>query len=288
MKAWIILFFLSIASIAEAQNNIHLGDNLKKDQVIDEKNSVDQEHIDTQLNPELNHKNKTSEKSINQSNSRHSVEERFENPHPTRYFFGPSAIPIKRGEKYYQNALFLLNSFQIGITDNFSFGAGTIIPFAVFFTPKIGYQVSKHLYLGGGLIVVNSLLKNPNFGIGAGYGSATLGSKEHNMTLNVGLGAYKDLKDMKWKTADKPMVTLSGMTRISNHLMLLTENWFVSNTTINTDSTGRTINQTIRYDRILSLGVRYIGDRNAFDFGFISPPKSSFWGFPYLSYNRKF
>ncbi len=285
MKAWIILFFLAIASIAEAQNHIHLGDNLKKDQVVVEKTKVVQDSIETLSNPEL--KPNTSEISQILSNSPLFVDERFENPHPTRYFFGPSAIPIKKGEKYYQNALFLLNSFQIGITDNFSIGAGTLIPFAVFITPKVGYHISKNLHLGGGLIVVNSLIKESNFGIGAGYGSATLGSKEHNLTLNVGLGAYKDLNDMKWKTADKPMVTLSGMTRISDHLMLMSENWFVSANTVENDNLGNRIVET-KILRLLSLGIRYLGNQNAFDVGFIAPSAGGIFAFPYLSYNRKF
>jgi hypothetical protein len=29
----------------------------------------------------------------------------FPNPHPTRYFFGPSAIPLKKGEKYFSTEM---------------------------------------------------------------------------------------------------------------------------------------------------------------------------------------
>ena len=46
----------------------------------------------------------------------------FPNPHATRYFFAPSAIPLKKGEGYFQNAYIIVNSVQIGITDNFSMG----------------------------------------------------------------------------------------------------------------------------------------------------------------------
>ncbi len=287
MKAWISFIFLAITSLARAQDFTPVRPDRKQNQVVEENIHFENSKIEPAINPEIN-STITTKTQIDSDSTLHRLEvKRFENPHPTRYFFGPSAIPIKKGEKYYQNALFLLNSFQIGITDNFSIGAGTIIPFAVFITPKIGYQVSKNLHLGGGFIVVNSLLKDPNFGIGAGYGSATLGSKEHNLTLNVGLGAYKDLSDMKWKTADKPMVTLSGMTRISDHLMLMSENWFVSANTVNYDDNGNRIVKTKTLG-ILSLGVRYLGNQYAFDAGFISPSEGGLFAFPYLSYNRKF
>jgi hypothetical protein len=75
---------------------------------------------------------------------------RLANPQPSRYFFAPSAIPLKKGDKYYQNALFLLNSFQAGITDHFSLGAGILVPFAIYITPKIGYQVADKVHVGGG------------------------------------------------------------------------------------------------------------------------------------------
>ena len=68
--------------------------------------------------------------------------DRTPNPHPSRYFFAPSAIPLKKGEKYYQNALFLVNSFQVGLNDHFSIGGGLVIPCALFITPKIGDQVT--------------------------------------------------------------------------------------------------------------------------------------------------
>ena len=218
----------------------------------------------------------------------------FNNPQPTRYFFGPSAIPLKKGDKYYQNAYFLVNSFQVGLTDHFSIGAGVVIPFAIFITPKIGYQVAKNVHVGGGIIFANSLIRDFNFGVGAGYGSLTLGSHEHNITLNVGLGAVKEnsglfKNDFVWKLAQKPMMTISGMTRISKRMMLLSENWFFSTKTVDYDPmTGNQIKSEYVYNGILSVGARYLGARYAIDFGFLSPAQSDFAAVPYLAYNLKF
>jgi len=180
------------------------------------------------------------------------------------------------------------------LTDHLSIGAGVVIPFALFITPKVGYQVSKNLHVGGGIIIANSLIKDFNFGVGAGYGSVTLGSKERNVTLNVGLGAVKESagingNDYEWKLANRPMMTLSGMTRISKRMMLMTENWFFSAKTVNYDSmTGQPINSYYEYNGILSVGARYLGARYAVDFGFLSPTVSDFAAIPYLAYNLKF
>lgn len=132
----------------------------------------------------------------------------FDNPHPTRYFFGPSAIPLKKGERYYQNAYVLANSVQYGINDNFSIGGGAVIPFAFFITPKWGYQVASKWHLGYGMLAATSFIKDMNFGLAVAYGSATYGTKEHNVTLNAGWGAVKQQdpnSSYAWRGARRPM-----------------------------------------------------------------------------------
>ena len=151
--------------------------------------------------------------------------DRTPNPHSTRYFFAPSAIPLKKGEKYYQNALFLVNSFQVGLNDHFSIGGGLVIPFALFITPKIGYQVSEKVHVGGGILFATSLIRGLNFGIGTAYGSVTYGTKEHNLTLNGGLGAYNEntgfgRDDYNWKFAKNPLFTFKSVRSRSRFVRL--------------------------------------------------------------------
>jgi hypothetical protein len=187
-----------------------------------------------------------------------------------------------------------VNSFQLGLTDQFSIGAGVVIPFAFFVTPKIGYQVAKNIHVGGGVIFATSLIRDLNFGVGAGYGSLTLGSKERNVTMNLGLGAVKENagingNDYEWKLANRPMMTLSGMTRISKRMMLMTENWFFSAKTVEYDPmSGQPTKSFYEYNGILSVGARYMGAKYAVDFGFLSPTVSDFVAIPYLAYNLKF
>jgi hypothetical protein len=51
----------------------------------------------------------------------------FDKSHPTRYFFAPSAISIKRGTVYYQNIMLTTSFVNYGVTDHFSIGGGEFI-----------------------------------------------------------------------------------------------------------------------------------------------------------------
>jgi small nuclear ribonucleoprotein (snRNP)-like protein len=48
--------------------------------------------------------------------------EYFDYPYSTRYFFTPTAIPMRKGKRYYSNQYLLLNSFHYGLSDNVSIG----------------------------------------------------------------------------------------------------------------------------------------------------------------------
>lgn len=228
----------------------------------------------------------------------------FPNPHPTRYFFGPSAIPLKKGEKYFQNAYLLSNSLQIGLSDEFSIGGGVVVPFLFYITPKFGKKISKNVHLGGGILIASSLISQLNLGVGVGYGSITLGSHENNVTLNVGWGATKgdsydavtNTSKTSWSFAKKPMFTFSGMTRISRRCMLVSENWFfaVNEYTYDDQMNAKGMMQVngvkSNYNGVISGGVRIMLEKSSFDFGILTPmgTSSSFMGIPYIDYVIKF
>lgn len=210
----------------------------------------------------------------------------FDNPHPTRYFFGPSAIPLRKGERYYQNAYVLANSVQYGISDHFSMGGGAVIPFAFFITPKWGYQVASKWHLGYGMLAATSFIKDMNFGLAVAYGSATYGTKEHNVTLNAGWGAVKQQdpnSSYAWRGARRPMFTISAMTRISNRVMLVTENWLFSLK----EYDFQTETYTMKNRGILTGGLRFMGEKNSFDFGVLIPSGEAV-AIPYIDYVFKF
>ena len=210
----------------------------------------------------------------------------FDNPHPTRYFFGPSAIPLRKGERYYQNAYVLANSVQYGISDNFSIGGGAVIPFAFFITPKWGKQVAPKWHLGYGMLAATSFIKDLNFGLAVAYGSATYGTREHNVTLNAGWGAVKQQdpnSSYSWRGARRPMFTISAMTRISNRVMLVTENWLFSLR----EYDFQTEAYSMRNRGVLTGGLRFMGEKNSFDFGMLIPAGEAV-AVPYIDYVFKF
>ncbi|NBO69186.1 hypothetical protein EBV26_01695 [bacterium] len=124
----------------------------------------------------------------------------YPNPNDSRYLFAPSAFNLKKGEGYYQNTYLFINSFNYGITDNFSMGLGFefLSTFGslgngsfdpIFFvTPKYSTQVSENMRVGVG-VLVGKITDNIG-GFGVSYGLVTFGNPEHNATLGLGFGLF--------------------------------------------------------------------------------------------------
>lgn len=194
----------------------------------------------------------------------------FENPHDTRYFFSPSAIPVKKKKLYYQNVQVTGNFFNYGISDNISVGGGfefisTLSGEPIWFlTPKVGFQLSEKVYAGGGLISAGFA------GEGSatlGYGVLTYGVSESNVSLAAGFG----IADGEF--SESPTVVISGTHRVSNSIALLTENYVIPEG---------------GYFGI--HGIRILSSKNAFDLGAIVIPEiaEEVPALPYVGYVRVF
>lgn len=201
----------------------------------------------------------------------------FENPNSTRYLFGPSAIPLKKGEGYYQNVYVVLQSFNYGITKNFSIGGGfdVITPFVrevppfFFITPKASFKVAEKVHLGGGLLYANTAAFELS-GFGIGYGIFTYGTVENNITAGLGWGYIEG------EVTKGPIITVSGMARVSRRLGLVSENWIVP---------------IDGYYGVLSYGLRFMSEKITVDFAFINNPdifSEIFIGIPYVDFVIKF
>jgi hypothetical protein len=210
----------------------------------------------------------------------------FTNPHASRYLFGPTAFNLKKGEGYYQNTMLALNSFNVGVTDNISIGGGLELISTVssissgefqpilFVTPKVSFEVTEDFHAGAGMYYVNT----PNIDIGTrsgsglaiAYGIGTYGSKDHNLTGGLGWGFVQG------QFEQKPIITVSGMTRISQKTALVTENWFISND---------------NYYSVFSYGIRFFGDNLAVDLAFVNNADIAevfIIGLPWVSFVVKF
>lgn len=198
----------------------------------------------------------------------------FPNPHDTRYFFGPSGIPVKKGKGYYQNVLLSGNFVNYGITKNISLGGGlefisTVLGNPVWFlTPKVGFDISKNLHAGGGVIVAGLAGEGT---ASLGYGVFTVGHAETNFTIGAGYGFING------EVSQNPAIMLSGTHRVSRSIALLSENYILP---INSSQTF--------YFGI--HGIRILSKRNSFDLGAIVIPEITevIPALPYVGYVRTF
>lgn len=168
----------------------------------------------------------------------------------SRYFFGPNAFGLKKGEGYYQNNWVFLNQVSVGLSDRFSIGVGTVplfifglgAPSPVWFTPKFSFPLADdrfNIALGGlfGTIVGSDY--NNTFGIA--YGAFTLGDRDRNINLSVGYGMF----DGEW--SELPTISLSGLARVNRKFFLISENFFIADVAIASFG-GRTVWNDVSLD----------------------------------------
>lgn len=209
----------------------------------------------------------------------------FPNPNPTRYLFSSSAFNLKRGEGYYQNTFGWLSSVSIGISNNISVGGGVEVsslfskegnglkgtPF--FLSSKAGFKVNHNFHISLGALY----LKLPNYatgnieGIGLAVMNATRGNANHHLTGGIGL-LYE-----RGYIFEYPFFNVSGFTRVSRNVALLTENWIF---TSYHDFTG-----------IYLYGVRFFNEKLSADIAFMKNNRyanSYLIGIPYIDFAIKF
>lgn len=220
------------------------------------------------------------------------------NPHATRYLFSPTAIPLGKGEGYYQNTYISINSVQIGLSKHFSLGGGVeLLTLAMghpifFVTPRVGFQVAPKVHVGGGMWLGGIPIDGFHT-FGFTYGNVTLGTRETNLTLNLGTGFIDG------RFARRPIASLSGMHRVGRRLALISENWLVpTQRTEGYSGYNSTTNQSTHPQKttystygIVSYGIRIFGERMAFDLALINS-KDIFddlpIGVPFVNFVYKF
>lgn len=116
-----------------------------------------------------------------------------------KYLFGNSAIPLDKGQGYYQNNFLIANSVAVGLSDHIAVGAGLelisfIEPDILFDSPiyqvHIGYATSieKYLHLSAGLYMINSGFEPISLQLRT---KVTLGNNIKHMTLELKYGTFE-------------------------------------------------------------------------------------------------
>jgi len=112
----------------------------------------------------------------------------------TRMFIAPTARNLYQGEGYVQAINVFLLGVNYGLTDNISVGLLVpVIPFlgvpAVAVTPKLSVPVNDKLHLGVGVLYGFATgIASGSGSAGVGYGLATYGSADTNVTFGLGYG----------------------------------------------------------------------------------------------------
>lgn len=182
---------------------------------------------------------------------------RFRNPQSTRYFFAPNALGLPKGTGYYRNTWVLFNDASYGITDHVSVGGGTVPLFLfgadimpVWVLPKVSAPVpGAPLHVAGGGVIGGVAAGDEFETLGLLYGSATVGTRNHNATLGVGYGYANG------SLSNVPVINVSGMTRLTNTLYVVSENYVFP-----AEETG-----------LMSVGMRWAPENFAVDFGLFRP-----------------
>lgn len=202
-----------------------------------------------------------------------------ENPHATRLLFSPTAIPLREGESYFADFWVFLISAAHGVTDRFTLGGGmTLLP-GLSIEKNVLYALPKYTVVSrpkakfavGGLLASVPLDSDRRKSLGLLYAVGTAGSRESNVTLGTGFWYVGN------KVSGKPVLTLGGQTRVSRHVALISENWFIP-------SEGSDAG-------FLTYGLRLLEDSFAVDLAFGAPMDGggvSFPGVPLLGFAVKF
>ncbi len=203
----------------------------------------------------------------------------------SRNIFTPTGYGLKKGEGYYQNFLVFINQVSYGVTDKFSIGVGfefasllarlndgggegddgVTLP-AFMLTPKFSIPIKEDKWnIGVGGLYLN--IPYLDFNLGVLYGVSTWGSRDHNLTVGVGFGGAKIDgfgDDDGFKLGKRPVITLSGTTRFSKRIAMVSENWFFSSGD----------NDNLIYN---SLGIRYLGNRVSVDLSIVGLGDADFY-----------
>jgi hypothetical protein len=201
----------------------------------------------------------------------------LDNPQSTRYLWAPNGYSLKKGEGYYQNIWVLFNQAVYGITDHLTAGVGVVplflfagAPTPAWITLKYSIPVVKDkINLAAGALMGTIIGEQGSGGIL--YGMGTFGSRNNNINIGLGWGIGNG------QFTSTPVVNVSGMVRTGANGYLITENYFVINSS--------------DFVVLTMIGGRRIIRHFGLDFGLLmplGPGVDSFWAAPWLGFTIPF
>jgi hypothetical protein len=181
------------------------------------------------------------------------------NPQSSRYFWAPNGYGLEKGSSYYQNIWVLYNQFSIGLSDNFSIGAGmlplflfggTATPFWI--VPKLSIPVVENKFNVGTGAFLGTIIGEQTGVFGLLYGTTTLGSRDKNLSLGLAYG----FADGEWMKV--PIINVSYLVRTGPKGYFVSENYvipFDGEVVVLISAGGRSIIRNVGLDYSLWIPV---------------------------------
>lgn len=196
-----------------------------------------------------------------------------EDPSRTRLFFAPTGRMLRQGEGYFSDAYIFFPSFQGGLSDRFTIGAGmSIIPGVGFgeqlyyLTPKVGLLAGPRVNVAVGALVAGIGTLSDVGPVGIGYGVATFGGEDASVSAGAGFGFDRN-------STSQALLMLGGSTRVARSIALVTENYVYT-------GSGSTV--------LASGGIRFMGEKLAVDLAGFTTGESEIPLVPYLAFIYRF
>jgi hypothetical protein len=205
----------------------------------------------------------------------------FKNPAPPHYWSAHTAIPLEKGEGYYQASDLVFHSVNYGFTKYFSVSGGIEIlslvngssqegpwPRFAYVSPRFSYPISPNFYLSTGVLIgrdrEGSLFNGMTNSLNVLYATATLGNRNHNLSFTYGHRLEKILRIRRFTSfisepQDMNFISLAGKVRLAERWTLLAESWSWTSVF----SEDRTT--------FLSFGARYSARRFNIGLGILTP-----------------
>jgi hypothetical protein len=210
----------------------------------------------------------------------------FKTPAPPHYWSAHTAIPLEKGEGYYQAGELIFHSVNYGFTkyfsvsgglellslvsDNFFRGSGSSsLPVFAYVSPRFSYPVSPNFYLSTGILFGRDengeLFNGMTNSLNILYVTATLGNRNHNLSFTYGHRLEKIPKIRRFSSSfpseiqDMNFIGLAGKVRLSEKWTILSEAWSWTSA-FSEDRTS-----------FVGTGARYSARRFHFGFGILTP-----------------
>ena len=198
---------------------------------------------------------------------------------PQMIIFSQTAFPIPKGVRIYQNIDLWWNSFDVGLSDNFSMGVATLLPFFIDVRGKYSYKVNKLLHVGLDINMVNLLFfSNAEYEVHAFFnGTATIGKPK--LYMNLSLGVFKTL--FFYETEYKKTAAMTGGLGFGGEV-----NRFIFKSELTLFATPYQAKNEIIWPSV-AIGWKSIDNMKRYNLGFIRFPGGYVY-LPYLSFRTSF